>query len=161
MKNKILDSILKFSKTLYKKLVKINDTPHKIALGFGLGAFLGFMPGVGPIAALLLAFLLKFNRAAALLGCVLTNTWLSLVIFLISVKIGAAVTGLDWHLVKDEWSNLWQNFHWQGISQLSSFEIIGPVMIGYLSISIVAGILAYFVAFAVARMRKHRKEVSH
>ena len=39
------------------KLLGINDSPHRIALGIGLGLFLGVLPGTGVIAALAVAFI--------------------------------------------------------------------------------------------------------
>ena len=37
-----------FFHVLYEKLVKIDDTPQRVALGFGVGIFIGNLPGVGP-----------------------------------------------------------------------------------------------------------------
>ncbi|MCG2713658.1 MAG: DUF2062 domain-containing protein [Candidatus Omnitrophica bacterium] len=64
---------------IFAKLFKINDSAGKIALGVGLGVFAGLLPGTGPAAALLLALVFRANRAAALLGSLITNTWLSVV----------------------------------------------------------------------------------
>jgi uncharacterized protein (DUF2062 family) len=49
--------IARLLKTVYLKLFRINDSPLKIALGFGLGVFVGVMPGIGPVIALLLALI--------------------------------------------------------------------------------------------------------
>lgn len=48
--------ILRLLKLIYIKLFRINDTPQKIAQGFGLGVFLGILPGTGPIAAAVSGF---------------------------------------------------------------------------------------------------------
>jgi len=86
--------MFRFFKVLYLKLFRIDDSPHKIALGFGLGVFLGVMPGMGLIAALAIAIIIKVNRIAALLGSILTNTWLSIPVFFLAVRTGSAVTGV-------------------------------------------------------------------
>jgi len=153
---KIPDKIVQFFRTIYLKLVIINDTPQKIAQGFGLGVFLGVFPGAGLLAALILSSLFKMNKAGALLGIVLTNTWLSIVTFLLSVKIGAVLTGSDWQNIKDGWNAILQNFQWLDVIKLSALKIIAPVMLGYLSLSVIAGISAYFVAFIIVRGIKHR-----
>jgi len=88
--------ISRFFKAVYLRLFRINDTPQKIALGLGLGVFMGVLPGTGPVAALALAFLLKVNRASALLGSVLTNTWLSIPVFLLSLRVGASFAGINY-----------------------------------------------------------------
>lgn len=156
MISKISDKIVRFFKTIYLKLVIINDTPQKIAQGFGLGVFLGVFPGAGPIAALVLSSLFKMNKASALLGSLLTNTWLSVVTFLLSAKIGALITGQDWQSIKIGWNELLQNFHWLDALKLSALEIAAPVMLGYLAISVIAGISAYFIVFIIVRIIKHK-----
>jgi uncharacterized protein (DUF2062 family) len=88
-----------FFRLLYIKLFKINDSPQRIALGLGLGVFLGIIPGTGPLAALFLALLFRVNRASALLGSLLTNTWLSIVTFLLAIKVGSFIMRLNWQSV--------------------------------------------------------------
>ena len=83
----LIDRIRRTGRFLYLKLFRINDTPLKIALGFGLGVFLGVMPGVGPVVALLLAFIFRINRASALLGSLLFNTWSGIISLLLAIEI--------------------------------------------------------------------------
>lgn len=106
----MLNKISRSFRLIYTKLFRINDSPQKIALGFGLGIFLGILPGTGPVAALFLALLFRVNRASALLGCLLTNTWLSIVSFLFSIKVGSAIMRLDWHHVQDDYLQTLKNF---------------------------------------------------
>ena len=102
MRKKALpNKIVRLAKLVYLKLFRINDSPLKIALGFGLGVFVGVMPGIGPVIALLLAFLFRVNRVSAFLGSVLFNTWVGLIALLLAVKIGSAVKGLNYSEVYD------------------------------------------------------------
>lgn len=150
-------SILRFFKLIYLKLFRINDTPQKIAVGFGLGVFLGVMPGMGPIAALFFAFVLRVNRAAALLGSILTNTWLSIPVFLLSVKTGSMVLGLSYADAYREWSAFLKDFHWIKLLQLSVYKILAPVLTGYLIVSFCIGLLAYAGSLAIAKYVKRKK----
>ncbi|MDD5669514.1 MAG: DUF2062 domain-containing protein, partial [Candidatus Omnitrophica bacterium] len=70
------NKLARFFKFIYLKIFRINDTPRKIAFGFGLGVFLGILPGTGPVASVIVAAFLHANKAAALLGSLITNTWL-------------------------------------------------------------------------------------
>lgn len=142
---------------IYLKLFRINDSPQRIALGFGIGVFLGIMPGTGPIAALLLAFVCRVNRASALLGSLLTNTWLSLATFFLSIKIGSVILDLNWHKVQDNWLLFIKSFHWQQLFKLSVLEMILPVLIGYLVISFCLGLLAYLTALVILNIKKRGK----
>ena len=139
---------------LYEKLVKINDTPQNIALGFGLGVFAGILPGTGPVAAVLLAVILKANRIAAFTGGLLTNTWLSLVTFVMSVKIGAWITGAEWSEIYQQCKTLFKNFHWKNFFDTSILEIIYPLIVGYLVISSVLGVITYGVVLTVLKKRE-------
>jgi uncharacterized protein (DUF2062 family) len=155
MIGRIIHSILQFFKSIYTRLVAIHDTPQKIAQGFGLGVFLGIVPGVGPIASLVLATILKMNRAAALLGSLLTNTWLSVITFFMAVKVGSAAVGIDWKNACQSWSALDTNAGWLDLFKLSAIKIAAPVMLGYLIISLLAGLLAYLMALgAVLAVRR-------
>jgi uncharacterized protein (DUF2062 family) len=138
-------------KQLYVKLFKIDDTPGKIALGFGLGVFSGIFPGTGPLAALFFAFIFRANRASALLGSLLTNTWLSFLTFIFAIKLGSAILGISWLKVKEDWVNFLTHFHWWGLFKLSVLKIILPVMAGYLLVSLFLGLLTYLVVLMVIR----------
>jgi uncharacterized protein (DUF2062 family) len=138
------------------KLFKINDSDQKIALGVGLGVFLGFVPGTGPAAALFLSFVFKVNRAAALFGSMLTNTWLSLVTFAFSVKVGSLVLGRHWQDVYRKMQGLVADFHWSGFFKLSFADVILPVVTGYLIIGLCIGLFAYAITLVLIRKFLHR-----
>jgi uncharacterized protein (DUF2062 family) len=135
---------------IYQKLFLINDTPQKIALGIGLGVFAGILPGTGPLAALFLALAFRANRAAALLGSAFTNTWLSLVSFLLAVKIGSTILKVKWEDVQAGWSALIKEFSWKALSKLSLLETLLPVILGYFIIALACGLIAYIIALLIA-----------
>ena len=158
----MLNSFLRFCKSVFLKLFRINDTPQKIALGFGLGVFLGILPGTGPLAALGLAFLFRVNRASALLGSLLTNTWLSLVTFLLSIKIGSAILKADWQEGRSQWAAFCGAFHWPDLWKISSLKVIYPAALGYLVIASCLGLSAYLISLAViAGLRHENKNRTH
>jgi uncharacterized protein (DUF2062 family) len=134
---------------LYSKLVKINDSPQKIALGLGIGVFTGIFPGTGPLAALFLALLLRVNRASALIGSLLTNTWLSFVTFLLAIKLGSGLFGIGWQQLHQDWSSFLKGFNWLALFQLSILKVILPVITGYLLIAFCLGLIVYLVALLV------------
>ena len=141
--------IRRFFNAFYTKLFRINDTPQKIALGLGLGVFAGILPGTGPLASLFLAFVFRVNRASALLGSLLTNTWLSIVTFILAIKVGSAILRVDWHQLQQDWISNSKGLHGLGLFKVSVLKIIFPVMLGYLVVSFCLGVLVYLVALAV------------
>jgi len=150
--------ISKFFNALYVKLFKINDSPQKIALGVGLGVFAGIFPGTGPLAALFLAFIFRVNRASALLGSLLTNTWLSFVTFLLAIKAGSAILGIRWQEVHQDWDYFLKSFNWQSLFKLSVLKVILPVITGYLVIAFCLGLLAYLVTLIIIVKIRHENK---
>jgi len=167
-KKTIRQSLASFFQGLYKKLFKIHDTPQRIALGLGLGVALGLVPGTGPLAALFAAVLFKVNRASALLGSLVTNTWLSLVTFLLALRIGSVIFRVNTEVLKSEWGKLSSNFQWSYLFKSSFFKVILPVLSGYLVIAILLGLFVYLTALVIIkkikpalRRQAGRKDESH
>lgn len=151
-----MKAVVNFFKQIYIKLFRINDTPQKIALGFGIGVFLGIIPGTGPIAALVVASFLRINRAAAILGSLFTNTWISILTILLSIKLGSAIMRLSWQEVYNGWLILLNDFHWVDLFKLSILKIILSVLIGYFVVAFCLGFLVYFIFFLILTSIKHK-----
>lgn len=141
----------KIKNFLFSKLFKINDSPQKIALGVGIGVFFGLLPGAGPAAALFLAFVFRANRGAALAASILTNTWLSLVTFILAIKVGSAILKNNWQVLQQQVQAVLKDFSWVKLTKLSFQEVFLPIIIGYLVISLISGILSYFLTWLIVR----------
>ncbi|MBU0547836.1 MAG: DUF2062 domain-containing protein [Candidatus Omnitrophica bacterium] len=146
LKESIFKKIINF---IFAKLFKINDSVQKIALGVGLGVFSGLIPGTGPVAALFLAFVFRANRAAALLGSILTNSWLSIVTFILAIKVGSTVLGRHWQEAYHKAQDLIRDFHWTSFSKLSFLDLLLPVIIGYLIVGLFLGLVSYLVVLLI------------
>lgn len=156
-KKKLPDKIKRLAKLVYLKLFRINDSPLKIALGFGLGVFVGVMPAMGPVIAFALAFPLRVNRASALLGSVLFNTWVGVISLLLAIKIGSAVTGLNYHDLYDGWSALIKSFKWEKLFEASVYNILIPIGTGYIIISLFFAIVATTIVYMITLRIRNNK----
>ena len=136
---------------LLRKLFIIDDTPQKIALGLGIGVFLGIMPGTGPVAALIIAALVRANKASALIGAVLTNTWFSLVCLVLAAKIGALLMHTNWQEIINRWQQAFRPFAWHKLIQPEFLRISLTIAIGYLIISLCLGLVAYIAAYLACK----------
>ncbi len=151
----VIDRISRFFKAVYLKLFRINDSPQKIAMGFGIGVFLGVLPFTGPIAALAMAFLLRVNRASALLGSILTNTWMSIPVFFFSARIGAFITGVKYQDLHSGWTLLVNGFRWEKLLDVGVYKVLLPILAGYAAVSLTIGIISYLLVFIVVKYAKH------
>lgn len=158
MKREKSNNILRLLRLIYIKLFRIHDTPQKIALGVGIGVFLGIAPGTGPIAAVFMAFVLRVNRAAALLGSLLTNTWLSIVTFFLSIKVGSSIMGVDWQEVQRNWGQFLKDFKVVTLFKLATLKIISPVIIGYFVVSFCLGLIAYLITLTIITRIRHESK---
>lgn len=156
-KRSLPDKVKRLAKVVYLKLFRINDSPLKIALGFGFGVFVGVMPGIGPVIALLLAFLFRVNRASALLGSILFNTWVGLIALLLAIKIGSAVKGLNYNDVYDGWNGLIKNFKWEKLFEVSVYDVLIPIGVGYIIIALTFAVVASVIVYMIAKQIKMKK----
>jgi len=155
-KRTLLNKIKRFVRLIYLKLFRINDSPLKVALGFGLGVFVGVMPGMGPIMALLLAFLFRVNRASALLGSILFNTWFSLMALVFAIKMGSMATGLSYDDLYRGWEGLIKNFQWEKLFEASVYNILIPIGTGYLIISLIFASLGTVAVYLITQQIKRK-----
>jgi len=149
-----MNRIQRFLRSVYEQIFKINDSPQRVAAGFGLGVFLGIFPGTGPIASLFLAWVFKLNRASALLGCILTNSWISLVTFILSIKLGSVILKVNWREVYDESFSYIKDFKLFSLFKLSILEVVFPVILGYVILGLLFGLVAYIIALLIVRRKR-------
>jgi uncharacterized protein (DUF2062 family) len=154
----MMKKISLFLKKLWHKLVGIKDSPHKIAAGFGLGVFLGVLPGTGPIASVAIAAILRINKVSALLGCLLFNTWINIVTFTLAAQIGSLTIGLDWRKVYSEWIMLFKNFSFKVFFGHILAKSFVALAIGYLIIGAVLGLLGYILVLAIISGRQNKSK---
>jgi uncharacterized protein len=90
-------------------LLHVEDTPHRIALAFGVGVWIAFCPllGVHTLLALGIAFAFRLSRVAILLGAYINNPWTLAPLYLAGTVVGCVLMGVsteglaavDWKLV--------------------------------------------------------------
>jgi len=146
---------------IYIKLFKINDTAPKIALGVGLGVFAGLIPGTGPAASIFLALIFKANRAAALLGSLLTNTWLSIITFVLAIKTGSVILSLNWQQVQQKAQVLISDFSWAKFFKLSFLDVLLPVITGYIVIGFILGLTSYLITLLIIKRSSYGNKKIH
>lgn len=142
----------------WHRVARLNDTPHRIALGFAAGTFMSFSPLIGTHVggAALLAWIFGGNILASAAGTLVGNPVLFPLIWLWIYRLGHFLTGgkLIRHAPKPiALSDLWHR-------PFQTLEpVLWPLMVGGTLLGVVAGALAYaLVRAAVAGYQARRRE---
>jgi len=144
----MIDTLKKAWHSVYHQFISMKDSPQNIALGFGIGFFLGILPFTGMVAAIGVAWFFRLNKPAAILGSLLANTWLSIVLFGVAVHVGSKVLGISIEDIQVKCRELIKDFHWANLLDPFFLKIVGTVLAGFLILSILLSLVAYGACLA-------------
>ncbi|HRY49753.1 MAG TPA: DUF2062 domain-containing protein [Candidatus Paceibacterota bacterium] len=143
----------------YHKLIRLDDSAHAIALGFSCGFFLGFTPlfGLKTLLSVLLAWILRCNKIAAVIGVTLHDFILPFVPVLLRIEyiVGYWLLSNPHRMPPQLNANdlrLEQLFHWT-----TFLTVGGPLMLGSIVVGTPFGLLSYYAArWVVQEFRQKR-----
>ena len=144
------------------RMRRLPDRPHRIARGVFAGSLIGFLPlpGLQFLGAAGLAWVMRGNILAALLGTFNSNPITTPFFAVGAITLGHWMLGIDTPLnaeaIGDAFANagadLWHNFiavfgpetmHWDGLLQFWS-DVYVPYFIGALGPGIVLSLIFYY-----------------
>lgn len=145
-------------------LLHIDDTPERTAAAYALGIFFGFSPFLGfhTVMAIGLAFLLRLNRVAVVLGVYSNLPWIIAPYYTLVTMGGALLTNT--RLPDNFRERLGDIMHlsftdptlWRHIGSLLE-PLLWPYAIGSTIGAIIIACIAYPVALAFVRTRRRHK----
>ena len=153
------------------RLIRIPDTPHRIALGLSCGVFVSFLPIFGAhfIVGALLAYMIKGNIFASIIGTIVGNPITFPIIAGASINFGQYILGqsstdmddisFNWEMFKDIFS--FENFNWYFIKGFG-VDIFLPYFIGGTIFGVIASLIFYFLFKRFVRahqLRRKRKKM--
>jgi len=145
----ILTSVERF---LVHRVLSLDDTPHRIALGVAIGIFVTWTPTIGSQMALTVAICFLF-RANKFVG--VPFVWISNPVTIVPVYFPSYAVGC-WMLGKkpDAWNVIEQAFKFNGgwwdstVNWFSSImKIFWELWLGSIIVGGVLGIISYFVIY--------------
>ncbi|MGB9856945.1 MAG: DUF2062 domain-containing protein [Dictyoglomaceae bacterium] len=138
-------SLKRFLKYIYLKVIRINDSPEKIAKSIALGVFIGVFPtfGIGGILALILAKILRLNYIATVLGTFIMNYFTSPLFWSLSYFLGSLILEgkIELKFLKE--------------GEIKYFAL--TYLIGNLVVSFLTALLSYFLTKKAVEKYKERK----
>lgn len=136
-------------------LFHLEDTPHRTALAFGTGVFIAFSPllGIHWVLALAIAFALRLNRVAVLLGTYVNNPWTLAPFYLAGTALGCALLGVSPEgLSTIEWHRHGWDFYSHLIEHLR--PLLWPFVVGNTVLGLMCGTLTYAILRAILERRR-------
>jgi uncharacterized protein (DUF2062 family) len=136
-------------------LLQVEDTPHRIALSFGIGVWLAFFPilGIHTGVALLIAYLFRLNRAAMIVGVYVSNPWTIAPLYMAGTLLGCAIfsvsneglNAIDWHLHG-------RAFYHALFESLRPY--VWPFVVGNTLLGVLGGLAGYVVLREILERRR-------
>lgn len=136
-------------------VLQLQDTPHRIALAFGLGIWIAFSPllGLHTVMALGAAFAFRLSRAALLLGAYVNNPWTIAPLYLAGTALGCALLGVSTAgLQSIEWHHHGATFYRELAAHLRPY--LWPYVVGNTILGTVGGVVAYATLRAFLERRR-------
>jgi uncharacterized protein (DUF2062 family) len=135
-----------------REIVKLDDTPHKLALASAIGVFIAFSPWLGLhiVSGFFFAWIFRVSKFVVLSVMFVNNPWTMVPICAFNLWLGVRLTGSDITIPEIAWSEI-------GFRELFTIlkPLLWPFVLGSLAAGAVAGVLAYFLFhWAVTRYRK-------
>ncbi len=138
-----------------RRVLGLNDTPHRTALAFALGVFIAFSPLLGFhfILAIISAWLFRLNRVAILFGAFVNNPWTFTPITLSSTWFGIELCCKAREIPPINWENV--TFSNMAV-QLKSYFF--PFVLGSTLLGAFFSVIAYFLMlWMIAQYRRVKK----
>jgi len=164
-------AIRKAEKFFVYRVMHVDDTPHRIALGVAIGIFVAWTPTIGlqMVLTLVLSVLLRANKLVGLPFVWLSNPLTVIPIYYPSYRLGRWMLGSHAAAPDFEkiftvegtwWGEIWLNrIHawWT-----ASWHAFWPLWLGSLVVATVLGVATYFILYRLIvlyRLRRlHRRE---
>lgn len=130
---------------LAEAFLHLDDTPGRIAAGFGVGVYLAFHPllGLHTLMALGIAFAFRLSRAAVLIGIYVNNPWTIAPMYIAGTTVGCWILGVPLDgLGAIQWDLGSLAFY--KVLLVSLRPYLWPFVVGNTILGIVFGLAAYF-----------------
>ncbi|MBE9221925.1 DUF2062 domain-containing protein [Cyanobacterium stanieri LEGE 03274] len=142
------------------RILRVKEKPKAIARGFAIGVFTGSFPffGLQMIVALLLAIILRANKATAMMGTWISNPFTYVPIFLFNYQIGLFILE---NIFQISINNLdeFNSESWQNLAD-SGAEITVTLLTGSFFVGLTLSILAYYLILILIKKQNktlHKK----
>ncbi len=131
-----------------REVLSVNEPPHKVALAFSIGIFVGMSPllGLHTVLGIILAWQLRLNKLVTLIGVYITNPWTIVPIYTFGTWVGAKVLGITHIIPPMDWSHITCRVLFYEFKHL-----LVPFVVGSLLMATVSSILGYILIYRAVK----------
>lgn len=135
-----------------RSLVNLGESPHRLALAFGVGVFIAFSPtfGLHTLSVFAVAWAFRLNSLVLLTAAFVNNPWTIVPLYGFCLWFGIRITGSDIAAPDIPWGEV-------GMADLFLLlkPYLWPFVAGTLVIGAIAAVLSYALFYwAVVRYRR-------
>ena len=139
-----------------KRVLRLNGSPHTVAIGFAAGLCVAWSPlfGLHYVLAIALAFLVSGNVLAAVLGTTIGNPLTLPAMWALDYKVGEIILGLQ---AKPKPPHILHNLAEKSFAAV--WPILKPLFFGSIPLGIVSAVISYFIVrLAVQTYQEARRQ---
>ena len=140
-------------RSLFRRILHLDETPHRTALAFAIGVFIGFSPAYGlhMLMVGLCAWAFGLNLIALLAGAFLNNPWTLIPVLGGTYWTGAMILGL----------HEFPSFDWSDVTFMGIYHqvmpYVWPFFVGGMVLSFAGALVSYpLVYLLLSKYRQHR-----
>jgi uncharacterized protein (DUF2062 family) len=153
-----MKSIWQKIKNFFLYFFTLDDTSHNIAAGAALGMFIGIVPGEGVATTLVLASLLRVNRAAATAGVLATNMWGTFVVLPLVTLVGGFLFGMSPSSLTEQFNQTYHLGLRFFLSKAIFFDLALPLIVGFIIVAGIISLAAYLLIYFALKYKKEKQQ---
>ena len=145
------------------RVLSLDDTPHRIALGVAIGVFVTWTPTIGlqMVLTIAIATLLKANKFVGVPVVWLSNPFTLVPIYYPSHLLGCWITGSQTKGAREILRILRLEEGWYNML-IKTMDMYLTILLGSIVIGLVLSVITYYITrFAIRKYRMFRKHHPH
>lgn len=156
-------NLTRYARFHYFKILRLKDTPYKIAKGVALGVFLDFLPlpFISLIIAYIIAKIAKFNTIAAVTTAAVLKPAVFLIFWPLNILVGKFILGKQTLIDKMTYAPEPDNILKIKDYILHLIDYIGhlgtPFLLGSIINAVVWGAIVYFIVSRILYFRQLKR----
>ena len=138
-------------------LFHVEDTPHRVALAFGIGVWIAFFPilGMHTGLALAIAIVFRLSRSAILIGAYINNPWTLAPLYTAGTVLGCLLMGVSTEgLRRFDWNLSHGAFFRTLLESLQPYLM--PFLLGNTMLGVICGAISYVLLRSFLERRKNQ-----